>query len=652
VRTVSFVSGKRSIVPPRFVVSAIAVLILALLAAGCPGRTRRVLAPAPPEETLPRSGDAAARARFQDARARFGRDAETTAAVAAEFESIAREYPQDPIAPYAQLYAGIAAIQGSAYDQAEQSLVAVIEDPAAAPDIKLRGRLFLGIARSYQGKHAEALEHLEASREAVHGDGERGEWLAALAACLVAGGAPLRAVPYYDDWYRLAAPGEQAYIVDKLDAITAAATVADARAAYERLERRDGPAAAILGTRVATDWAAAGQAERARRIRSDIERARRAIGLAPSVEAGRGDEGSVSRLGVILPLTGRRGRAGELALRGLTLAAGTFPGIEGVRSFDVSVHDTASEAAGARTAMDALAGEGVIAVVGPIDGDSVDAAAPRAQALGLPLISLNPRSGEREGTAQGSPFVFHIMPSAEDRARALARHAVAQGVRSFAILGPKNGYGKAVGDAFASEVGRRGGRVTGRATYAPDATSFGDVIKQLGGPFEAVFVPEQATRLELIAPALAAADLVALPVRAKPPKVGKKILLLSTAEFLDPRYVRSSARYSEGAVLAPGFYPDRDDPAIRDFVSRYEEAFETVPTPLDAYAYDAARLVSEAVAGGARTRAELAQAMALARVEGLTGAISFDGRHRRRDDGLLYTVVRSGDALAIRAMRD
>jgi branched-chain amino acid transport system substrate-binding protein len=649
VRTASTVPGKRS--PLTLVSILVFGLILALAASGCPSRTRRVIAPRPPEETLPQTGDAAARARFQDARARFARDAETSPAMAAEFASIAREYPEDPIAPYAQLYAGIAAIQGSAFEQAEKNLAALIDEPTAEPEIKLRGRLFLGITKNYQGKHAEALDYLEGARDAVHGDDERGEWLAAMAESLAAGKEPMQAARYYDDWYALARPGEQAFIVSRLDELAAAASTSDARAAYEALERKSGPAAAILGARVAADWAAAGEAERARRIRNDIERARRAIGLAPSVEAGRGDAGSVSRLGVVLPLSGRRGRAGDLALRGLSLAAGTFPGIAGVRAFDVSVHDTASETAGARTAMDTLAGEGVIAVVGPIDGDSVDAAMPRAHALGLPLLSLDPRGGDRAGS-QGSPYVFHVMQSAEDRARALARHAVSAGVRNVAILGPKSGYGRAVSDAFAAEIERRGGRITSRVTYAPDATSFTAPIKQLTGSFEAVFVPEQASRLELIAPALAAADLVALPVRARAPRTGKKILLLSTAEFVDPGYLKNAGRYSDGAVLAPGFYADRDDPSIGDFVSRYEQAFGTVPTPLDAYAYDAARLVSEAVAAGARTRADLGETMAAAKVKGLTGTITFDGEHRRRDDGLLFEVVRSGDTLAIRAMRD
>lgn len=652
-RTASFVYGKRLL--DSSIPAVVSVVVLALLVAGCPRRTRRVLVPKPPEESLPDTGDAQARARFQDARARFGRDADMRSPAAVdEFESIARDYPGDPIAPYAQLYAGIAAIHSGAYDQAESNLSSLTRAPGAEPDIKMRGRLFLGIAKSYQGEHAEALDYLETGQGAVHGNEERAEWLAAMAESLAATGASMRAVRYYDDWYALARPGEQPYIASRVENLARTAPAADVRAAYDGLERRDGPAAALLGMRVAAEWEAAGEDERALQVRSDIEPARRAIGLAPIVEAGAGDDGSPRRLGVVLPLTGRRGRAGDLALRGLALATGTFPGIEGERGFDVSVQDTASDSARARAAVDALADEGVIAVVGPIDGDSVDLAAARAHALGMPLISLNPRGGRRFGPSlpQGSPFVFHILQSAEDRAEALARHATARGVRSFAILGPDSGYGRAVSQAFAAEVERRGGQVVARATYAPGATSFGDAIRGLGGSFDAVFVPDQGARLELIAPALAAADLVALPVDARAPRVGRRILLLSTAEFLSPRYLRSAGRYSEGAVLAPGFYPDRDDPAIGDFVGRYEQAFGKLPTPLDAYAYDAARVVGEAVAAGARTRAELGDFLAAGEVAGLTGTIAFDAVRRRRDDGLLFTVVRDGEALAIRAMRD
>ncbi len=613
------------------------------------------MAPTPPEQRLPEQGDADARARFRDAQSRFGRDAEEPAAAAARFESIAREYPDDPIAPYARLYAGIAALDAEDYAQAEASFLEVTGDPATRSELVQRARLFLGITYNYLGRHEQALEYLLTSEEAINDERERVEWLAAMAESHARGPAPLAAARFYNEWHRLGAAEERGYIRDRLEALARDASVIEARAAYDELVADtgpEGPAAAILGTRVAADYAAEGEADRARAIRAAIAPARRELGLAPG--PGEARRGSVRRWGTVLPLSGRRARAGDLALKGLALATGTFREIAGVGGFEVSVHDTTSLSAGARAAVDALEREGAIAVVGPIDGDSVDAAASRAHALGMPLISLNPRSGRRFGPSlpQGSPYVFHILQSAEDRAEVLARHALAQGVRRFAILGPDSGYGRAVTSAFVDEVERGGGEIVTRASYASKETSFGPAVESLKGSFEAVFVPDQAARLTLIAPALAVADLYALPRSAAKPKVGRKILLLSTAEFLTPRYLRSAGRYSEGAILAPGFYPDREDPVIGDFVARYERAYGDSPTPLDAYAYDAARVISEAVRAGAESRAELGERMAGAETEGLTGTIRFDSARRRRDDGLLFQVVRDRDALEIRAMRD
>lgn len=615
---------------------------------------------------VPTSGDARARARFHDARARFERDAShLTAETAAEFQSIARDYPDDPIAPYAQLYAGIAAIQGRAYDQALDDLQQAAHAAGADATLRSRSRLFLGIAENYLGRHQDALGHLRAGQEGVGSQAEQAEWLAAMAEATSGTGARMAALPYYDQWYEVASDVEKAYIVARLDAIAAEAGGAELRAAYEAMDRRDGPAAAVLGARVATDWRAQGRDDRAREVMRAIEPARRALGLAPLSMDGpvAASGGHPDRLGVVLPLSGRRARAGDLALRGVSLAADTFSGmgVRGLLPFEVSVRDAAAtvgaggpgdDGSGARAAMDALAGEGVIAVVGPIDGDSVDAAGARAEALGVPLLSLDPRSGRGAAGPGGAPYVFHIMQSAEDRAEALARHAGGLGIRRFAVMQPDNGYGRVVGDAFAAEVERQGGEVKVRVTYAPGATSFGDVIKQLRGGWDAIFVPDQAQRLELIAPALAAADLVSLPAGAREPRVGRKILLLSTAEFIAPRYLRNAGRYSEGAVLAPGFYPDGLDPAIRDFVERYQRAYGKLPTPLDAYAHDAVLVVSKAIAAGARNRAELSEELAAGAVDGLTGTISFDARRRRQDDGLLFVVVRDGGELAIRAMRD
>jgi len=325
-------------------------------------------------------------------------------------------------------------------------------------------------------------------------------------------------------------------------------------------------------------------------------------------------------------------------MRGLAMAARTL-GPSAGQQFQVTVRDSVEGASHASAAIEELAREDVIAVVGPLDAATVRAAGEEANDEEIPLVSLSPRGGAASGGA--SAYVFHIVHSAETRARALARYAVENGVKDFAILGPSSAYGRAVGGAFAREVTRLGGTVVARATYNARATSFSDAVKQLQKPWRAIFVPDQARRLSLIAPALAAANFAARPVGSRPSRKGpRNILLLSTAELVDERYLRSTGRYSWGAVLAPGFYPDRKDALIGPFVTDYEAEHRGVPTALEAYAYDAALLVSAALQQGAYRRADLARKMADVQVEGLTGLIRFDNAHDRGDNGILFQVER------------
>jgi ABC-type branched-subunit amino acid transport system substrate-binding protein len=619
--------------------------LLLLVLVACPKTKMRTL------PDVPTSGNARALGRFQEARARFERDFH--AVPASEFEIIAREFPRDPVAPFALLYAGMAAVIAGDYPRAEDVLSQLEARKDADPALLHRGQLFHGIALNYQGKHREALPRLTAARDATADDRERGEWLAAMAEAGVASGQVGAALPHYDAWYRLGSKAEQSYIVERVRGLVANLDPAAARAAYERLEDKDGPAAAFLGARLAAELVAAGQFDAAEEVRDDTADARKRLGLwAEMGEKGGGDPG---RVGALVPLTGRSARVGELVVRGLSLAAGSFPGAGPVgadstllpRPFALSVRDTGSVAARVTGELDAIAREGVIAVIGPADGKSVEVAGRRATELGLPLISLSPRAGGHET----SPLVFHVIHTAEDRARALARHAYLQGVRQFAIFRPDSGYGRTVGRAFAEEVRRLGGTVTAEAQYGASATSFGDALAPLARPWQALFVPDQARRLELIAPALASADFVSLPFAANRPRAGRKMLLLSTAELATPGFVRSAGRYCLGAVLAPGFFPDRNHPRIAEFVTRYTAVFSREPTALDAYAFDAALAIRGAVEAGARSSEQLGVRLAQGTFQGVTGNIRFDASRERADDGVLFTVVNEpSGAYAVRAL--
>ena len=629
-----------------------AVLALALLAA-CP----KPMSMSTSHEPLPGNGAKEAQGRFESARARFAQDARN----ADEFQAIVRDYPDDPIAPYAALYAGMAAHkQGD--DTAAAAALGQVEGDAKTPDeVKQRARFWLGVADAAIGKSADAQRLLVPFDGKVEGD-EQIELDAALAEALAGQGDTAGALHRYEAFFRRARPAERAYVATRVAALVDGLPNDQVAGLYDASDK-GGAVCAYLGRRYAAILRAQGQGDRAERVLGETARARAAVGLPDeeSVAAGNADP---SLIGAVLPLSGKRRLVGEAAARGVGLAAGTFDrgtggGVvaEGVpRPFEVAVEDAGDGKGRAAAAVDQLAVAGVIGIVGPVDKDAVDEAARRAETLGLPLVSLD----VAEAGGAGSPYLFRAVVPVESRARALAEWALAHGAHRFAILAPDIPYGARARAAFEKAVVAGGCQVVANESYKKDVTTFVEPVGRIAKQgFDALFVPDSAARLELIAPQLAVADLTVQPIGGKKTaaknKHGRAILLLSTAEAVSPKFLKGSGRYTLGAALAPGFYPDDADPRIGPYVQRFRLAYGDDPTWLDAYAYDAAILIRSAVEAGARDRAGVAAALAAvgtgSPVPGVTGDVAFDPSHGRADHGFLYTVVADGAGQAIHVLK-
>ncbi len=624
----------------------LAFVFVTFFLVGCPRAKRHILQP-----TLPEHSNPTAKTRFLAAYQQFLRD--QTQPIA-EFSAIAQEFPDDPIADHARLYAGISALRQGQYDLAIQTLTA-LDRSDTEPALHRRVKLFLGLALGYSGKYDQARPHLHAGQPTATGKTEQQEWTAALAEATHHGPNPLSSLRYYQTWFSYAGHAERAYIITQVKRIANQASLDQLRYSYANRKRNDSLIAAIAGPRLAAEADASGQQLRATRIRAETKQFREKLSkyspdmLAPTIQLG------PPKIGALLPLVGQASRIGQLALRGVALATGTVGESSEDATATVSIRDSSTLAANATSTDDLLLDPNVIAILGPMSDRGSKAISERAS--GVAHLSLSPRVPKslRGGVAN----VYYLIHTAEARSRALARHAFGLGIRNFAILAPNSGYGRATTRAFRSEVQQLGGRVVVSAKYPAKATAFTAVIDQLNRSskrWQAVFVPDQATRLELIAPALAAANLIARPYRSqnsrkrrnrRNPQSGRTILLLSTAEFLAPRFIQSSARYTQGAIFAPGFYPDRADGTIGDFVDRYEHAFGRLPTTIEAYAYDATTAVRTAMQNGATTRQQLLTSLQSTPLAGVTGSVIFSPTGRRLDPGVLFTVRKnqSGDFL-------
>jgi ABC-type branched-subunit amino acid transport system substrate-binding protein len=613
-----------------------AVLLVVVAALGC-HHTRKTLVP-----DVPQNGNAEARSRFLDAKAKFLEDQRQSAA---EFARIVQDYPNDPIVPWAELYGGIAAVKAHDFTKADHDLAKVIE-ANAAEGVTVKAQLWLGIAKNYEGDTATARKLLPRADRAIENDDERTEYLAAVAFSAADGDKPLAALPVFDQLWPRVSPTERAVILQRIEAVVAGADPEALRHAYDDLADRRGPSIAIVGSRLVLVMEQAGDAGGAAKRRQDIAPVRAAVGLprtiseteVGSAKAGAGDP---SLVGAVVSGAAKEHAIAEAEAAGLGLAAGAPDG-KGVVAIETRA---AADKTAAAEQVDALAQKNVVAIVGPVSDSMTDAAAGRAEGLGVPLVSM---TAHAEGRTTGR-FVFHIRHSPEARARSLAERGLSKGIKKYALIGPDSDYGRGATAAFAAAIQKGGGTVTTTVLYPADTTttSFSKQVAKLGDGFDGVFVASDARTLGLIAPVIAAAGAIPKPLPF-PKKVlgGRPVLLLATADDLTTDFLAAAGRHAEGGLFAPGFYPDDAEPSIKPFVDRYTAAYGKPPTATAAYAFDAAQLAAAAGAGG---RAGLAQTLATAELAGVTGAIKFDSAHHRADPGVIYTIVEeTGGQFAIR----
>ncbi|MFW6199880.1 MAG: ABC transporter substrate-binding protein, partial [Gemmatimonadota bacterium] len=274
---------------------------------------------------------------------------------------------------------------------------------------------------------------------------------------------------------------------------------------------------------------------------------------------------------------------------------------------ELEVRDDSGTVSGTSTLLTGLADLGTVGIVGPLGNETLAAAA-EARARPVPIISPT-----AQDVPEDAPSVYSLNSRDPGAALALARFAASQGVRTALILHagtPKHTY---EAETFEDEYERLGGTVLRRLSYPPGSTFFEeplDTVRQVLP--EAVLLPVPVGDIELIAPQLTYFGLDTLGVR-----------ILGTEEWGEPEVVTSTEpRHLNGVVVATPRPPSGDMPGWNDFVEDYEEVHrQTLRSRIPALGYDAAGLLLEAVALGAREPEEVPRA--LREIEAYPGATGF-----------------------------
>jgi len=357
--------------------------------------------------------------------------------------------------------------------------------------------------------------------------------------------------------------------------------------------------------------------------------------------AGRREVVKANAVGVLLPLSGRYQLFGESALAGIKLAlAGS-----GVQ---LIVKDTGGDPDLAKQGVQALVlDDQVIAIIGPILSNEALAAAIDADELGVPIITLS----RDESLTDRGPYVFRDMLTNGAQAKALVEYATkVRGYDAFGLLYPNIPYGIELANDLWDDALEAGAKVTAAETYDHDQTSFGPVVQKLVGryyltdradylqqahainesgksayakknafeklkkglrpivDFDALFIPDGAKNVALIAPALAVEDVVtnacdtrdleriAKTMGLKNPKQVKTVLLMGANGWDDPTLVdptRGAGKFVDCSVFVDGFFAGSARPSTQKFVQTFQETTRKPPNLLSAYGFDAGAVVKQ-----------------------------------------------------------
>jgi ABC-type branched-subunit amino acid transport system substrate-binding protein len=373
----------------------------------------------------------------------------------------------------------------------------------------------------------------------------------------------------------------------------------------------------------------------------------------------------ISKLGLILPLTGEGSIAGESVLQGVQLAvaqAGVSP--EG-RPFKLSIKDSAGEPSRARAAVVRLALEDkVVAVVGPVFSETARAAAAEADRLRLPMLVP---FAHAQGIPEASPYVFRNSLTNQAQGAYLARYAVESlGLKRFAVLYPDDTYGNDLKNILAENIEAIGGEVLMQVPYDPQANDFSEPIRTLGGiadeeleqfqpnheegpalisplpmaetappiDYDALFIPGYFNKVGLLAPQLAFYNVTG-------------VTLLGANGWNSPELLTIGEHYVEGAIFVDGFFADSPNPEVKAFVENFRLTFGQEPDILAAQAYDATSLILKVLKEGASSREQLKEG--LLTVQGYPGASGFTSitETGEAQKNLFLLMVRRGKIVQI-----
>jgi ABC-type branched-subunit amino acid transport system substrate-binding protein len=335
-----------------------------------------------------------------------------------------------------------------------------------------------------------------------------------------------------------------------------------------------------------------------------------------------GEEGKV---GLLLPIDSAEKAWGKAIYEGMQLALKK----SGSR-LQLIVQNPGATVDSAKQAFERLTKESkVMVVVGPLPGDQAQAVAKLASDEGVPFFSTSPRTSPAWG-ATTINFSFDFKKQSE----ALAKFAseVLNATR-YAMLFPRDDFGKGFAESFNESVLRRGAKFTAMESFPVGQSDFRKNVENMVGlgnmihtrwaerddrlkeleakvnrplkdkekkdvtlppivDFDVLFIPDSFKVIGQVAPLLAYYDI-------------EGITLLGPSTWNSPQVLQRAGQFLEDAVVVDFFSKSSPNEVVRDFLRNFEGEYGKVPGALAALGFDLASSLDRAMKNASSSRKSL-----------------------------------------------
>ncbi len=317
----------------------------------------------------------------------------------------------------------------------------------------------------------------------------------------------------------------------------------------------------------------------------------------------------IVKIGMLAPTSGDLAVYGQAVFNAGTMAVEEINAAGGINGATVELihYDNEGDPTKSMTLFSKLVDEdGIVALVGPVISGTSLVVGPLAEEAGIPMLSPTATNPD---VTPGLDYVFRACYIDPYQGRVVAKFASENLSAKTAVIfkNVSNDYSIGLADAFESAFA---GDMLAIEGYTGEDNDFNAIIAKIADMKpDVIFLPDYFNVVGLIAKQLNEAGVEAT------------LLGGDGWDGIQGDYVEEV----EGAFFANHYATTDESEIVQNFITSYEEQFGEVPNALGALAYDATKVMAEAIKeAGSTDGAAIKDALAKTDIDAVCGHITFD----------------------------